>query len=266
MTKMDTLKTNGIITLTTDFGLSDGYVGAMKGVILNIYPEANLIDISHNILPHNLIHGTIVISSSYSYFPQGTIHLFIVDPGVGSSRKPILIQTNSYYFIGPDNGVLEYLVRGKLFEKYTLKESNHKISRTFHGRDIFAPAAAILASQNNINIIAEKMIDNLVKLNFPEPRIDEMSISGEILYIDYFGNLITNIKIGKDINEIQRINSILIEDIEIKDFVQYYEQGENNKLFFLINSSDYIEIATKSGSAKNLLKTSIGEKVKILLK
>jgi len=190
-----------IITLTTDFGYRDPFVGIMKGVILNINPLANIIDITHGISPQNIMEAAFTIEMSFASFPSKTIHVVVVDPGVGSVRRPILVITDHYYFIGPDNGIFSQI--------YNLSESLNvihltaehyfmaQISSTFHGRDMFAPAAAWLSKGINVSNFGDP-IDDYVNMPISVPVMPTKNIiEGEVIYIDLFGNVITNIKTQK---------------------------------------------------------------------
>jgi hypothetical protein len=198
-----------IITLLTDFGLGDNFVGVMKGVILGINPKTEIVDISHNISPGDTIQAAFLLKSSYLYFPQDAIHLVVVDPGVGTERKIIIAKTEKYYFIGPDNGVLSLALKSEEKIIGIVSVTNQKfflkpVSSTFHGRDIFAPVAAYLSLGRDIRDFGKLQPDyNLIK--FPQPKIiasqaesvkggGKKSLQGEIIYIDRFGNLITNIQ------------------------------------------------------------------------
>jgi S-adenosylmethionine hydrolase len=186
-----------IITLTTDFGLNDHFVGAMKGVILEIAPEAQIIDISHAVQPFDILDGALTISQAYSYFPSGTVHMVIVDPGVGTARRPVLMTGDRHMFVAPDNGVLSLIydreerisVRHVTAEHYFLQPG----SNTFHARDIFSPVAAYLAKGVEPDRFGDEITD-YVRFGAPRPKpVDEHTLRGVILKVDRFGNLITNI-------------------------------------------------------------------------
>ena len=189
-------KDKPLITLITDFGLRDHFVGVMKGIIHSICPEAMIIDISHDIGFADIKHGAFTLMASYKYFPAGTIFVCVVDPGVGSERKPILIKTNDYIFIGPDNGIFSYALSRETVEK-VIHISNHdffleSVSNTFHGRDIFAPVSAHVAQGVEIDTLGESVSD-YINIQFPKPVIKKKQIVGEIVTNDRFGNIITNI-------------------------------------------------------------------------
>lgn len=253
-----------IITLTTDFGEKDYFVGSLKGVIYGINPNVRIVDISHGISSQDIEEAAFVIKSVYKYFPRYTIHIIVVDPGVGSKRRPIVVRSDNYYFLAPDNGILSYIykedgpimARELTAEHYFLK----KEGSTFHGRDIFAPVAAWLSKGVDTKNFGDQF-DNYVTLNLCEPKaIGKDQIAGNIIHIDKFGNLITNIT--KDHLEtfgdpnIEDKSVITINDVTINGLKKYYSQGEKGKANALINSCDHLEIYSYTDSAKNLLKAN----------
>jgi S-adenosylmethionine hydrolase len=185
-----------IITITTDFGTADGYVGTMEGVILDIVPAARLVDISHEIAPQDVREAAYILYSVYPFFPSHTVHLVVVDPGVGSARRPIALRTSAGTFVGPDNGVFSYVMACEPVEAVVeLADPRYRlpqISYTFHGRDIFSPAAAHLAAGVPISALGPPVLD-LVTLSLPRLEITSASITGEVMHIDHFGNCITTI-------------------------------------------------------------------------
>jgi len=188
------------ISLTTDFGLSDWFVGTMKGVIYRINPRVTVVDLTHDLLPGDIRAGSFALAAAYRYFPKGTIHVAVVDPGVGTDRKAIAVRTADYFFVGPDNGVLSFALRKERIKSiHALENKTHflkPLSQTFHGRDIFAPVAAELSRGLAIRKLGPAVHD-LVHLPWPEPRHRQGSIKGEVVYIDRFGNAITNIEAPK---------------------------------------------------------------------
>jgi len=253
-----------IITLLTDFGWEDGYVGTMKGVILKINPNVQLIDITHQIHPHDIREAAFTLLTSYSYFPPGTIHLAVVDPGVGSLRKPIIVSTKDYYFVGPDNGLFTFLDEKREIQK-VIEFRNRKyclsqLSDTFHGRDIFAPVAAHLSRGTKIEDFGEEIKD-WVKLPFPKQNWEEKRIKGEILHIDKFGNLITNIPEGS----LPKRGFLLeIKGRKINKISHSYSQGEEGELLLISGSSGFFEISTNRGRASDLLGVKRGEELIVL--
>lgn len=275
---------SSVITLTTDFGVDDAYVATMKGVILSINPEANIVDITHSIEPQNIRQAAFILGYNYRYFPKKTVHVAIVDPGVGSERRGIVLKTPSALFVAPDNGVLSYVINelssnedltvqyskdqdlvtlGNGFEAIAITEPRfwrHPVSTTFHGRDIFAPVAAALSLDISPYELGEK-ITSLQIFPIPKPVVDyQGNLAGNVLYVDHFGNLITNIKKsdlpGKD---------ILIEAAghSIQGITNYYAEGE--ELMAIIGSSGYLEISLKNGNAADFLNIGIGDEIKVTL-
>ena len=185
-----------LITLTTDFGTSDWFVGTMKGVITGIAPATRVIDITHKVPPGDLVDGTFTLAASSSYFPSGTIHVAVVDPGVGSSRRAVALRTRHAIFIGPDNGVLSWAVREQQVEEVRLLNNENwfldPVSDTFHGRDIFAPAAAHLAAGACFEEVGDQ-VEDFVCLPWPKVKQEGNTLRGEVVYIDHFGNAISNL-------------------------------------------------------------------------
>ena len=270
-----------IITLTTDFGLSDAYVAAMKGVILGINPEATLVDICHTIKPQNTSQAAFVLSTAYQFFPQKTIHLVVVDPGVGTERRAIILRTPSADFVAPDNGVLSYVIQELSAEPVADNNSLQQVelertleaveitnsqfwrtpvSSTFHGRDIFAPVAALL-SLGFPPINFGEAITSLVMLPLPQPhQRPDGSLVGHVLHIDNFGNLITNIR-SSDLPSTKEPITIEIGDQVISELSRTYAEGKG--LLALIGSSGYLEVSLKGGSASAFLDAEVGSEVKL---
>jgi len=254
-----------VITLTTDFGQMDGYVGAMKGVILSICPRAEMVDITHQIRPQAVQQAAYVLSTAAAYFPAGTVHLVVVDPGVGSERRPVAVQTERATYVGPDNGVLSLALHlDPARQAVHLTRPRYRrssISTTFHGRDIFAPAAAHLACGVAVEELGKTFpVSDLASLPIPQP---EPQPGGgwlcTILHIDRFGNLITNfrpsphqcaIRVGAGGRWIDRI-SATFSDVAPGDLVAY------------AGSSGYLEIAVREGSAASHLSLDAGDSVRI---
>ncbi|HIJ60162.1 MAG TPA: SAM-dependent chlorinase/fluorinase [Nitrospirae bacterium] len=259
------LKPSGIITLTTDFGYHDTFIGQMKGVILSINKKAKIIDITHHITPFCIDEASNAVSSFYKYYPEGTIHLVIVDPGVGYDREGVLIKWQNQFFIGPDNGVFTSILMKAPAETIIAltnrKYFNPKISNTFHGRDIFAPVSAWLSKGISIFEFG-KPLDNLAKLNIELPNKSCDMIIGHIQHIDNFGNLFTNIdeELLKDRNFV-----IIINNKEIKP-VSTYKEAKNKGISCLINSSGYLELFFYEGNCANLTKLKKGDTISVRLK
>ncbi len=272
---------SAIITLTTDFGLTDAYVAAMKGVILGINPEAKLVDICHTIKPQNVPQAAFVLSTAYQFFPQRTIHLVVVDPGVGTERRAIILRTSSGDFIAPDNGVLSYVMpeslakpvadsinprQGELepgLEAVAITKPQFwrtPVSPTFHGRDIFAPVAALL-SLGFPPIEFGEAITSLIMLPRPRPyQRPDGSVVGDVLHIDNFGNLITNIK-NSDLPKTKQPITIAVGNQIILGLRRTYAEGKG--LLALIGSSGYLEISLRGGSASAFLEAEVGSEVRL---
>jgi len=260
------MKNRPTIALLTDFGLQDNYVGIMNGVILNINPDVQIVDITHEIPAQDILQGALALKSAYSYFPHGTIFVGVVDPGVGSKRKPILVVTKQYYFLGPDNGLLSPIIEEeksvKIFsitsEKYFLKP----VSNTFHGRDIFAPVAAHL-SKGLAPARFGKVQKDFVRLKIPRPTVQDRHIIGEVIAIDRFGNLITNIE-EKLFNGFKGKFQVKIKNVLIKGLSPSYFSVKAGEPLVVIGSKGYLEISVNQGSAKECLKAGLGDKVNIV--
>ncbi|MFN3740972.1 MAG: S-adenosyl-l-methionine hydroxide adenosyltransferase family protein [Thermodesulfovibrionales bacterium] len=247
-----------IITLLTDFGNTDTFVAEMKGVILSINPTVTIVDITHEIEPFNIIEGAMKLSSAERYFPQGTIHLAVVDPGVGSSRKGIIIKTEKALFVGPDNGILSLAVKD--YSRKEIYEITLPVSggSTFHGRDLFAPVAARLSKGESPESMG-RTIEEFVKITLPEPVIEKNRIKGEVVIIDRFGNAITNI--NEHILGNRRFR-VRIKSKEIPLFKFYKEAGKRPGA--LINSSGYLEIFKYRASLSKALNIKLYDKVEVL--
>ncbi len=273
-----------VITLTTDFGTSDGYVASMKGVILGINPQAAIVDVTHAIEPQSVHQASFIIHTCWKYFPAGTINVAVVDPGVGSHRKTIILQTPSAFFVAPDNGILSYVLNdlagpqakpahsasGQL-SKHPVPEGcqavsitkeeywRHPVSATFHGRDIFAPVAAHISLDTPISEFGEK-IEGLHSFPVPMPFKDATGhMVGHIIHIDRFGNLITNLR-SRDIPPGGA--AVEIKNQRIMSTSNFYAQGSG--LMAIVGSTDYLELSIRDGSAAAVLGARIGDTVKIV--
>lgn len=261
---------NPVITLTTDFGYSDPFAGIMKGVISGINPDARVIDLTHGIHKFDIRQAALTIGMSYRHFRRDTIHIVVVDPDVGSERRPILVAAEGCYFIGPDNGVFSVIynesssctVLNITAEHYFIRRA----SRTFHGRDIFAPVAAWL-SKSFITAEFGSVIKDFVRLPMNPPSLAENGgIEGEVVYIDHFGNAVTNIGAG-NIDVMLRSAPAERLDISFKyvpaSYVQYYGQGMGRRLSALINSMDCLELFVREGDASSEFRIKVGDPVRI---
>ncbi len=272
-----------IITLTTDFGCDDAYVAAVKGAILSVNPDANVIDISHSIKPQNILQAAFILSVAYRYFPKQTIHMAIVDPGVGGECQGIILKTPSAIFIAPDNGILSYVIddlasveNSSLTEQsHDLKEMvfkkgleaaaitdprfwRHPVSPTFQGRDIFAPVAASLSLGISLYEFGEK-INSLHVLTIPKPSLDSGgNLVGQVLHVDRFGNLITNIRS----NDLPGKNVVIeVAGYCIQGISDYYAQ--NKGVMAVMGSSGYLEVSLRDGSACDFLGMAVGDEIKV---
>jgi len=262
------MQPSGIITLTTDFGLSDPYVGSMKGVMLTINPRCRVVDITHQVGPQDVLAGCFALLASYRVFPPGTIHLAVVDPGVGTDRRPILVRAGNYFFIGPDNGIFSFiLASGDGIAAYAITEPAYWLpdaSRTFHGRDIFAPVAAHLAGGVSPPRFGPPVHDYIIRA-LPEPKtLGSGQAAGEVIHIDHFGNLITNIPRSL-VHRIAENGSLQAEirGVLMTGMLPAYGCADEDELFCLIGSSGLLEIALKNGSAQQLLAACRGDRVTI---
>lgn len=256
-----------VITFTTDFGHTDPFVGVMKGVALGIAPSVALVDLVHQIEPQNILQAACVLQASYSYFPKKTVHLAVVDPGVGSARRPIAVQTRDYTFVAPDNGILSFVFHDESCRVYELTKPEYflaPVSATFHGRDIFAPAAAWIAKGTRLSAMGKK-IDDPVVLDLPQPSLQGGALKGEIIYIDRFGNLTSNISA-----EVLRRNFPHAEAFQVKigsgriaGLADCYSQCQKGEMGCILNSWDRLEIFRREGSAARRLKTRIGAAVTV---
>lgn len=253
-----------IITLTTDFGTSDWFVGTMRGVVLGINPRAAIVDLTHEIPPGDIRAGAFALTAGCRYFPKGTVHVAVIDPGVGSQRRAIAVQTTNYLFVGPDNGVLSWaLAREKIKAirqlenpKYFLKT----ISRTFHGRDIFAPVAAHLSRGQSLKSLGRELKD-FVRLPWPKPTKQRSEIRSEIVYIDRFGNAITNIA-AKLVSGRRKATCEAIGNRKARyALAPFYGAAPTGFPVAVIGSSGFLEIAVNGGSAAHRFGLKIGDPV-----
>lgn len=256
-----------VIALLSDFGTRDHYVGSMKGVILGICPDATLVDISHDVAPHDVLEGALELAASYRYFPVGTIFVAVVDPGVGSPRKGIAADTGDYRFVCPDNGLLTGVVREtppkKVVELTERRYGRPTVSRTFEGRDRFAPAAAWLAKGIQLAALGRPVAD-LHRLDIPQPAVADESIRGAVLRVDRFGNLITNVdrktfeKFARDVRV-----QILAGGGTVGRLVATYAEIQSGEVCALFGSTDHLELSANSGSAADILGLTRGAIVEV---
>ena len=252
-----------IITLTTDYGTNDHLVGTLKGVILKINPDVNIVDITHNLTPYDLLDGALAIGCSYSYFPARTIHVVVVDPGVGTERRPLLVSAENQYFVAPDNGVLSLvyekeeglLVRHANVEHYYL----HPVSKTFHGRDVFAPVAAWLSKGWQPSSMGEEVTD-YKKFAMPRPKPANGSLKGVVLRVDSFGNLMTNFR-AEDLPSGALENGRVQFQIgtqSVTRLVDTFAKGNPGEPFAYVGSNGFLEIGVNRGNAAKALNAGRG--------
>jgi len=259
-----------IVTLTTDFGTNDHFVGAVKGVILEIVPEAAIVDITHAIQAFDVLDGAIAISQTYSYFPTGTIHMVVVDPGVGTTRRPIIASSDGYHFVAPDNGVLSmvYAKEERIHVRHVTSEHYFRqpVSNTFHGRDVFAPVAAYLAKLVDSHKFGDE-IEDYVKFAAPKPKpAGDNRLRAVVLKVDRFGNLITNLTpqdapnlFGADPAPFK----IVVGSKEITDIRTNYAEGAPGEVFGILGSMGYLEIVANRAPAAQVTGAGKGSEVSI---
>ena len=261
-----------LITLTTDFGLNDHFVGTIKGVILDIAPEAEIIDICHAVQAFDVLDGALTIAQAYSYFPNATVHMVVVDPGVGTARRPIVLSTGRHYFVAPDNGVLSLVyAREERLQVRHIDAAHYyrqPVSNTFHARDIFAPVAAYLAKGVEVWKFGEEITD-FVRFNAPKPKAtDGNTLRGVVLKVDRFGNMITNFT-PQDVPALFQANppafKILVGKCEISEIHANYAEGAPNEVFGILGSMGYLEIAANRAAAAQIIGTGKGSEVNIVL-
>jgi S-adenosylmethionine hydrolase len=257
-----------LITLITDFGNSDYFVAAMKGVILSISPAARIVDITHDIPAQDIEAAAFTLLAAHSAFPKGTIHVAVVDPGVGSSRRAILIEAKGQFFVGPDNGIFSYVcdeAKPRIFHLNNPKYFRQPVSDTFNGRDIFAPVAAALARR----IVPGKLgieIDEFVRLPSLKPESSQSGvITGRIIHIDHFGNCVTNITQGELTDKmIDDGFRLTIQGHHIETLRRFFaEEPRENKAFCVWGSAGFLEIAAKNSSTAKLLNVKRGDSVMV---
>ena len=263
---------HSLITLITDFDTTDHFVGTMKGVILNINPDVQIVDICHKVASYDIFDAAFTLAQSYRFFPPDTIHLVVVDPGVGTVRRPLLVRTMAYKFVAPDNGVLSLI-----YEREERAEVRHitadhyflnPVSNTFQGRDVFAPVVGWLSKGVEVDKFGEP-ITEYTKFAAPKPkRVGDSLIKGVALRIDKFGNIITNLT-PEDVPQLFAENpppfKIMINEQEITRLNLAYSMGKPSEVFAIVGSSGYIEICTNRGSAAKILNVNRGVEVGVVL-
>jgi S-adenosylmethionine hydrolase len=262
--------TRPIITLTTDYGTNDHLVGVLKGVILSINPEVNIVDITHSILAHDILDGALTLSQAYKFFPSKTIHLVVVDPGVGTARRPILVAGDTHYFVAPDNGVLSAIYdQSESLYVWDITSEHYfrqPVSNTFHGRDIFAPVAAWLSKSWQTASFGDAITD-FVRFAIPKPKVSGNTTKGIVLRVDNFGNLITNLTV-EDVPALIAPDAkftIRVGNAAVTKIVPTFAQGAAGETFAIIGSSGYIEICVNKGSAARTVGAGRGAEVTVEL-
>jgi S-adenosylmethionine hydrolase len=240
-----------VITLLTDFGTADYYVGAVKGAILSVNPAAVIVDITHEIPPQDVAAGAFTLLAAYKTFPAGTIHVAVVDPGVGSTRRPIIVSANEQFFVGPDNGLFTYIYdresSHRTFHVTSDRFFRREVSTTFHGRDVFAPVAAALSKGIEVEEFGAEIDD--------EVRLPSLETPPRIIHIDRFGNCVTNIT--------PPVKRLIINGRTISEFRQFYGDGDDESLFAIWGSAGFLEISVNGGSAAQILGVNVGTRIAI---
>jgi len=256
-----------IITLTTDFGTRDHFAASMKGVILSIAPKATIVDITHEIAPCAIVEAAFTISEAWRWFPKKSIHVAVVDPGVGSARRPILVEAGGHYFIGPDNGIFSPIfsrdAKARIRHLKAIKYFSKETSQTFHGRDVFAPVAAHLAAGIRPASLGPLIVD-AVRSNADQPtRTGTRTWSGTVLKVDRFGNLITNFHIAEFPDLIRRPIYILAGIHQVDYLVRSYAEATPGEAAAIIGSSGYLEVVVNQDSAAKFLGCGVGAPIEL---
>jgi len=257
-----------IVTLTTDFGLADHYVGAMKGVILGICPQAAIVDISHDVTPFQISEGAYLIAQAWRCYPAKTVHVVVVDPGVGTARRPILVEAGGQFFVAPDNGVLAMICDAQPHKARVISNQRYfrrPVSRTFHGRDIFAPAAAHLAAGVPPARLG-KRIDDYLRPGFLKPqRSGKRTWAGQILHIDRFGNIVTNFH-ANDFPDLEtRDICLAIGPRQVSVVARSYAEAGAGELFLIVGSSGYVEVSLNQASAAHAIGCEMGAPAELMI-
>ncbi len=258
------------ITLLTDFGIQDEYAGVLKGVILNIDPTAVVIDITHGISAQNVIEAAYTLKAAFDYFPRGSIHLAIVDPGVGTDRNIIAVPFNGHLLMAPNNGLLWPIIGESLQKQTVYRVDNEKlyrqpVSRTFHGRDIFAPVAAYLSRGGRVQALGPKLpLGQVEPLGVEAPKLSgDKEIEGIVVSVDRFGNLVTNVH-RSDLSRLAAGRLIIqMGGRRIEDWVENYASGKSGAPVAIMGSRDCLEIAVNGGSAAGILKVTLGAVIRV---
>jgi S-adenosyl-L-methionine hydrolase (adenosine-forming) len=260
------MQVNGILTLTTDFGTRDAYVGIMKGVALGICPAARLVDLTHEVPAQTVRLGALLLRSAVEYFPAGTVHLAVVDPGVGSARQPVLVVTERALFVGPDNGLLapaaELLGVRAVYRLEREAFFRQPVSHTFHGRDVFAPVAAHLAGGTPPAAFGAELA-GLQPLDLPAPTVEAGAVHGEVIHVDHFGNLITNIPADVLAGFRAGSLSVRISEMTVTSLAPTYAAVPSGAFVAVIGSWGMLEVAVRDGSAAERLRAGLATRVSV---
>jgi S-adenosyl-L-methionine hydrolase (adenosine-forming) len=258
-----------VITLTTDFGLRSGFAGVMQGVIYNMAPQVKIVDISHFVPPQDVREGAYTLERAVPFFPEGTIHVYVVDPGVGTARRPLAARLGNHFFVGPDNGLLTRLIEEAEGSRQQI-EFVHldrpqfwrpQISRTFHGRDIFAPVAAHLANDVPLHELGT-LISDPVRLPFPRPQQTETGWTAHVISIDTFGNLTTDLP-GSALSNAANIG-FRLKGVEVNGISNSYGDRPAGEIVAVIDSEEFVEIAVVNGNAAQKLNAKAGDEVEVI--
>jgi len=265
------MRVANLITLTTDFGLEDSYVGQLKGALIRVHRTVRIIDLCHAIPPHDILSAALTIHNSYRYFPEGSLHLVVVDPGVGSRRHLLVAEADNHLFVAPDNGLLTlFFTDNTISALYRIENASlfsKNISNTFHGRDIMAPVAAELARGMAPDLVGPATtIDSCIHLDLPKPTVSSSEIVGQIIQIDHFGNMRTTIT-RADLNSFPSATfaELQIKGERITTLAKNYANAHDGRLLALIDSAGYLEIAVNRGNAAQHIDCGIGEEVRVLM-
>lgn len=255
-----------LITLLTDFGDRDGFVGVVKGVLLTRCPTARLVDLSHEVLPQDVLGGALILASAVDFFPPKTVHLAVVDPGVGTERRPLVIETRDFLLVGPDNGLLSLAAeRSPVRRVVHLDRPEHFLSttsRTFHARDVFAPVAALAASGLPLTRLGSE-VENFERLSLPAPRRTDEGVEGQVIHVDRFGNLISNVR-AEDLTGFRQSEVLIsIRGVQISGLASNYSAVRAGRPLALWNSWGRLEIAVRNDSAARHLRARVGDRVEV---
>ncbi len=259
-----------VISLLTDFGNKDGFVGVMKGVIWGIAPQAQIADISHEVAPQNVLQGAILLEKSYRYFPAGSVHVAVIDPGVGTARRAIAARIGEHYFVAPDNGLLTAVLqdaetRGELVDIVQLDQPQFwlpDISRSFHGRDIFAPVGAHLAQGTPLNKIGSPA-GEVILLDMPQPQDVENGWEAQVILVDVFGNLITNL--SEDLLAGRQVATVACRGKIVQGVQNTFGEAQVGDLIAMLDSSGRLSLCVVNGSAAESLRAAVGDPVTVKL-